>query len=84
MSARYAQVLFPVNVPEPFDYRVPDGMAVSPGDFVFAPIGQQFKLGVVWGLRADDIGRPLKDIAEKKITRSLHPDLIKFVNWVAK
>ena len=55
MPAQIAQILFPVNVPEAFDYAVPPGMNVRPGDFVYAPIGQQMKLGVVMGLGVDTV-----------------------------
>jgi len=53
-----AQILFPVNVPGAFDYAVPQGMDVAVGDFVYAPIGKQMKLGVVVGLGpAEECGR---------------------------
>ncbi|WP_409432107.1 primosomal protein N' [Litorimonas sp. RW-G-Af-16] len=84
-----AQILFPVNVSEPFDYAVPDGMDVARGDFVFAPIGKQVKLGVVWSvgqaatLTQKGEPRVLKDIVDVKATRPLSPDLIDFLAWTA-
>ena len=78
-----AQILFPVNVPGAFDYAVPEGMELSVGDFVYAPIGKQMKLGVVTGLGAAEAGRELKEIAERKATRPLSPELIKFIEWTA-
>ncbi len=48
MAVQNAQVLFPVNIPGVFDYALPSGMSVVPGDIVYAPIGKQVKLGVVW------------------------------------
>ncbi|RKQ71007.1 replication restart DNA helicase PriA [Litorimonas taeanensis] len=79
-----AQILFPVNVPGAFDYAVPIGMELSVGDFVYAPIGKQMKLGVVIGLGTAEVGRELKAIAERKATRPLSPDMVKFVLWTAK
>ncbi|PHR57428.1 MAG: primosomal protein N' [Robiginitomaculum sp.] len=83
-----AKILFPVNVPEPFDYVVPQGMRVARGDFVFAPIGKQMKLGVVWELgtaESESIpGRKLKEIAERKNCRGLNVGMLKFVDWTAK
>ena len=32
----------------PLDYRVPHGIAVSPGSLVFAPLGPRKLIGVVW------------------------------------
>ena len=66
-----AQVLFPVNVPGAFDYRLPAELIAKVGDFVFAPIGKQMKLGVVWNIVEDDGQRALKDIAQVKLTRPL-------------
>ena len=84
MPAQNAQVLFPVNVEGPFDYEVPHGLELAPGDFVFAPIGQQFKLGVVWGVGDAEPGRTLKSIAEKKHCQPLPEVMLKFVDWTAK
>ncbi len=84
MPAQYAQILFPVNVETPFDYLVPHGMSVSVGDFVYAPIGKQMKLGVVWGLADYQGGRELKEIAQVKPTRPLSAVMVEFVNWTAK
>ena len=79
-----AQVLFPVNVPGPFDYRLPADITAKRGDFVFAPIGKQIKLGVVWNITEDDGARALKDIAQVKLTRPLSREMLKFIDWTAQ
>jgi len=84
MPAQNAQVLFPVHVDTPFDYEVPFDMSVEPGEFVFAPIGQQYKLGVVWSVGPAEPGRDLKPIAEKKPTQALPTTVLQFVSWTAK
>jgi primosomal protein N' (replication factor Y) len=84
MPAQIARVLFPVNVPEPFDYNVTPGLKVSRGDFVFAPLGAQMKLGVVWDIKSADSDRTLKDIAQVKNTRPLPETILDFVNWTAR
>ena len=81
---RNAQILFPVNVPGAFDYQVPDGMQLARGDFVFAPIGKQMKLGVVMGTAPGEPGRELKSIAELKATPPLPGATLDFVEWVAR
>jgi primosomal protein N' (replication factor Y) len=82
---RNAQILFPVNVPGAFDYAVPEGMQVARGEFVFAPIGKQMKLGVVMGVdAAEDDERALKPIAEIKPTPPLPDATLNFIDWVAR
>lgn len=81
---KIAKILFPVAVPEPFDYLIPEGMRLLAGDFVYAPLGQQGKLGVVWGFgEREDTGK-LKRVSERKPTRPLNPEILKFVNFTAK
>jgi len=84
MPARNAQILFPVNVPGAFDYAIPPGVNVNIGDYVFAPIGKQMKLGVVWDIVDDDGSRTLKEIAQVKATTPLSKQMITFANWTAK
>lgn len=79
-----AQILFPVNVPTAFDYGVPAGMSVSRGEFVFAPIGKQMKLGVVWSVGDAEPGRVLKEIAQVKPARPLSEVMVDFVDWTAR
>ena len=84
MPAQIAHILFPVNVPEAFDYAIPQGMAVSPGQFVYAPIGKQMKLGVVMGLGEASGERTLKDIAQVKAALPLPPAMLTFITWTAR
>ena len=59
-----ARILFVLPLPEPFDYAVPEGMDVSVGSYVTAPLGQTERLGVVWDLLGDEAvaGRSLKPV----------------------
>ncbi len=84
MNQQNAQILFPVSVPGTFDYSVPEGLRVERGDFVYAPIGKQMKLGVVMGKQRGELGRELKDIAEVKSTLPLPNPTLDFINWVAR
>ena len=81
---RNAQILFPVNVPGAFDYAVPEHLNLSRGDFVFAPIGKQMKLGVVVGLAEGEPGRELKEVADVKPARPLPEATLDFIDWVAR
>ncbi|MGH6942743.1 MAG: primosomal protein N', partial [Geminicoccaceae bacterium] len=41
-------VLLPLPLDTPFDYAVPDGLELAPGDFVEVPFGPRHVIGVVW------------------------------------
>jgi len=84
MAEQIVQILFPVNVSEAFDYDIPPEMKVARGDFVFAPIGKQMKLGVVVGLKDAVKERSLKSIAQIKVTKPLSTDMLKFIDWTAR
>lgn len=43
-----ASILFPLPLPEPFDYLIPEGMEVEPGSYVRARLGKYERTGVVW------------------------------------
>ena len=40
--------MLPLALPAPYDYLVPKGMQVAPGQFVVVPLGPVDYLGVVW------------------------------------
>lgn len=45
-----ARILFPLPLPEPFDYLIPEGMDLEPGSYVRAPLGKYERTGVVWNV----------------------------------
>src|SRR5690606_10089933 len=58
-------VLFPLPLPEPFDYRAPSSLGLQPGMHVIAPIGPRFVRGVVWNVEPNHPGAAnLKAIEE--------------------
>ena len=71
----YCQVIVDIvheNVASPFTYRIPDGMALEPGQRVAVPFGPREKEGIVLGLtetcdlessRIREVIRPLEDYA---------------------
>ena len=42
-------VMLPTPVVGPYDYKVPDHLALAPGDYVQVPLGRREITGVVWG-----------------------------------
>ncbi len=88
MSAtQLASVLFPMPVPEPFDYLIPADLDVKQGDFVLAVLGTRTVRGVVWKIRNKtqvDAGRTLKVIKEVLPHPPLPQSCMDFVDFVAR
>jgi primosomal protein N' (replication factor Y) len=83
--SRIASVLLPMPLPEAFDYAEPDGMDLSVGDHVAAPLGPRVLRGVVVGLRdAAGHNRPLKPLQSKLDDPPLPVGVLNFVMWAAR
>ena len=83
--ARIVSVLLPLPLPEAFDYEEPEGLDLSVGDRVLAPLGARLAAGVVTGLREGSGGnRPLKAVAERLPGPPLSPTTVEFVQWAAR
>ncbi|MEO1042208.1 MAG: primosomal protein N' [Pseudomonadota bacterium] len=83
---RRAKVLLPMPVGDGYDYEVPDGLFVEPGDIVMVPLGPRRMTGVVWH-DAPDPSVPdakLKAIVQRYDVQRLAPKLLDFVDWVAR
>ena len=77
-------VLLPLPLAGPYDYAVPDGVSLSPGDFVTAPLGARQMVGVVWGAGKGGIDpAKLKEVRLRPDLPPLPEDLRRFVDWVA-
>ncbi len=83
-AALRARVLFPLPLPEPFDYRVPAGMRVAPGDHVIAPIGSRLVRGAVWSVEEGPGADNLKPIDEKLPGAPLPEISRRFIEWTAR
>ncbi len=82
-----ASVLFPMPVPEPFDYEIPDTLSVDQGSIVYAPLGARMVCGVVWKVfraQEKDQERTLKPIANVVDTPPLPVSCLEFVDFVAR
>ncbi|MBI1237527.1 MAG: primosomal protein N' [Alphaproteobacteria bacterium] len=79
-----ASILFPMPLPEPFDYAVPEDMELRVGDHVRAPLGKRSARGVVWALTSDDGSRNLKSVESVYDAPPLSEAMIEFVNWSAR
>jgi primosomal protein N' (replication factor Y) (superfamily II helicase) len=86
MAKRVVDVLVPVALDQAYSYRVPDDMALGPGDLVSVPLGARTATAVVW---ADNptpnprLDNRLKEIDSKLDVPPLNDELRRFVDWVS-
>ena len=83
--ASVARVLLPLPLPEAFDYAVPEGLELAPGDHVAVPLGPRTVRGVVLEV-AERPGqnRPLKPLVERLDDPPLPPGVLAFTLWAAR
>ena len=82
---RVARILFPLPLPEPFDYAVPDDMAVSAGSYVTAPLGKTERTGVVWELvEAEPGARELKPVLSVFPAAPMPKAMRDFIDFAAR
>ena len=79
-----ARILFPLPLPEPFDYAIPDGLTVEPGSYVRAPLGKYAWTGVVWEVLETDPERTLKEIEAVFPTPPMPAAMRKFISFCAR
>ncbi len=82
-------VLLPVALDQTYDYVVPAGLEIEPGDFVVVPFGPQTRIGLVWDQPVGDQGKPvdekkLKAIIERMDVPGLPATSLRFAEWVAR
>src|SRR5512147_1701011 len=67
-------VLFPLPLPEPFDYRAPSSLGLKPGMHVIAPIGTRLVRGVVWAVEQNHPGAANLKAIEEVLPGPLVPE----------
>ncbi|HVY87102.1 MAG TPA: primosomal protein N' [Caulobacterales bacterium] len=78
-------VLFPLPLPEPFDYRAPRAMNLKPGMHVIAPIGPRLVRGVVWSVTPNFAGAANLKAIEEVLPGAPVPEISRrFLDWAAK
>ncbi len=78
-------VLLPYAAAEPYSYRVPDGLELTPGDIVQVPLGTREVIGAVWD-DVPDLDRTsnrLREVTAKFDVPPLSRESRSFVDWVA-
>jgi primosomal protein N' (replication factor Y) (superfamily II helicase) len=87
MKKRVVDVLVPVALDRAYSYRVPETLALAPGDVVNVPLGAREATAVVWAENPKPnprLDNRLKDIEDKIDVPPLRSELRSFVEWVAK
>lgn len=78
-------VMFPLPLPEPFDYRAPRAMDLQPGMHVIAPIGSRLVRGVVWSVEHNAVGAANLKAIEEVLPGSPLPQISRdFIEWAAR
>ena len=87
-GAARVPVLVPVALDQTYDYLVPDGLDLAPGDFVLVPFGAQSRLAVVWdrmlGVQPDKPPKKMKAIVERIDVPALPELSRRFAEWIAR
>lgn len=77
-------VLLPTPVVGPYDYLVPEGLDLAPGDYVHVPLGKRDMIGVVWGPATGDVDAAKLRPVDGAVDAPPMPEQIRsFVDWVA-
>ncbi|MDJ0919722.1 MAG: primosomal protein N' [Henriciella sp.] len=79
-----ARILFPLPLPEPFDYEIPEGMAVELGSYVSAPLGKYERTGVVWDVVETSSAKVLKPVASVFDAPPMTEAMRRFVTFCAR
>ncbi len=78
------QVLLPLPLREPYDYRVPPGLKLQPGDYVEVPLGPRRIPGVVWGEGRGVVDSGRLRAVVRRFDLSPMPEVQRrFIDWVA-
>ena len=86
MAKRVVDVLVPVALDQAYSYRVPNDMALAPGDIVSVPLGARAATAVVWAENPRPnprLDNRLKEVEERLDVPPLKDELRGFVDWVS-
>ncbi len=83
-SIRLADVLLPLALEGPYSYRIPESLALAPGDYVSVPLGSRTYIGVVWALHSNaPASARLRDVTIRFDMPAMSETHRKFVDWLA-
>ncbi len=83
-TERRVSVLLPLPLDGAYDYRVPQGMKLAPGDFVAVPLGNRKLSGMLWGPASGDVeAAKLKSVVARLDAPAMTEELRRLIDWVA-
>ncbi len=82
-------VLLPLAIDMSYDYLLPEGLFVQPGDFVRVPLGSKERIGLVLEEALGGSGKPVNPARLKTVIERLEvppvPEVSRrFIDWVAR
>ncbi|NBC31804.1 MAG: primosomal protein N' [Alphaproteobacteria bacterium] len=78
-------VVLPLPLSGPYDYRMPEAVALQPGDFVQVPLGRRELPGLVWGAASGEVDEAkLRRVIRRFDMPPLPADGLRFLAWVAR
>ena len=82
-------VLLPLAIDMSYDYLLPEGLFVQPGDFVRVPLGSKERIGLVLEEAVGGPGKPVNPARLKAVIERLDVPAAptvsrKFIDWVAQ
>ncbi|MCA3665270.1 MAG: primosomal protein N', partial [Methylobacterium sp.] len=78
-----ADIVLPLALDAPYSYRVPEGMALQPGQTVHVPLGSRETFGLVWNVDGRASGENLKAIRALSALPPLPEKLMTFLQRVS-
>lgn len=78
-----ADIVLPLALDAPYSYRVPEGMALRPGQTVHVPLGSRETFGLVWNVDGKASGENLKAIRALSALPPLPEKLMTFLQRVS-
>lgn len=78
-------VLLPYPFAGPFDYAVPAGSELAPGDIVLVPLNRRQEAGVVWDAPSGPsvAAKRLKPVTARMDVPAMPAALRRFIDWIA-
>ncbi len=84
----WVKVLLPLPLSDAYDYGVPEGLDLAPGDFVKVPLGPRQAIGVVWekppqSAESSVSEDRLKDVVGRMPAPPMPAEIRRLVEWVS-
>ncbi len=81
---RIAEVLLPLALGQTYTYTLPDGLEVTPGDFVEVPMGSRSYYGCVWEVGVSHgTNMKLRPVTRRCPAPPLSETHRKFISWLS-